>query len=126
MDKRGNDLLGEFSFRVRASITRTTRKSKFSREQIADKMSELMGRKITASTIYNFSSESHHDHRFPAELLPFWIKATGDNSILELLAEASGCQVLSGQEALYADLARLDRQAEEIKRKRAVIRSKLP
>lgn len=126
MDKRGNDLLGEFSFRVRASITRTMRKSKFLREQIADKMTELMGRKITASSIYNFSSESHHDHRFPAEFVPFWIQATGDDSILRLLAEASGCQILSGQEAPYADLARLERQMQEIKRKQAALRSKLP
>jgi len=110
------------SLRIRDAISQALRKSKLSRYQIAALMSELTGSDISKTMLDAYSADSKEYHRFPLEWVPAFIRATGDEAILKAVAEAAGCQVVSGDEAVYAEIARLERQEEEIRRKKEILR----
>jgi hypothetical protein len=114
------------SFRFRDSLSNALRKSKESRYQIAARMSELTGSDISKTMLDAYTADSKEYHRFAAEWVPAFRAATGSLEPLIVLADACNCQVLSGDEMLYAEWARLERQKEEITTKQAIIKSKLP
>ena len=88
----------------------------FSRYEVAGRMSDFVGQEITASMLYNWTAESHENHRFPAEWIPAFVYATGGQRLaLEVITRHSGLFALPGPEALRAEIQRID---EEIKGKK--------
>lgn len=88
-----------------------------SRESIADEMSDLTGDHITVSMINNWTAESH-PHRMPGEWIPAFCLATGDNSMIEIQAEAAGVFTLPGPDALRAEIQKLDEQAKALQKEK--------
>ena len=87
-----------------------------SRYQVAARMSDYLGREITASMLNNWTAESHENHYCPAACLPALVHATGgQRRAIEALSRHSGLFALPGPEALRAEIQRLD---EEIKVKK--------
>ena len=87
-----------------------------SRYQVAARMSDYLGQEITASSLNNWTAESHENHRFPAAWLPAFVCATGgQRRAFEVLSRHSGLFALPGPEALRAEIQRIE---EEIKAKR--------
>jgi hypothetical protein len=86
-----------------------------SREQIADRMSKLIGTKITEGTLYNWTAESH-PHTMPADYLPAFIVATGgQRRAVEAISRHSNLYLLPGPEALRAEIERLDEEEKRIR-----------
>lgn len=85
-----------------------------SRYEVAAVMSELYGREITASMLYNWTADSHDKHNMPAKYLPAFAQATGGRRAIECVARHSGLFALPGPEALRAEIKRID---EEIRKK---------
>jgi hypothetical protein len=56
-----------------------------SRDQIADEMSAITGRKITKQMLDGYAAPSKEAARFPAAFTPAFCKATGDDRLLRLL-----------------------------------------
>ena len=56
-----------------------------SRDQIADEMSAITGRKITKQMLDGYVAPSKDAARFPAAFVPAFCKATGDDRLLRLL-----------------------------------------
>lgn len=88
-----------------------------SREVIAEEMSELTGEHITEAMLNNWTAESH-PHRVPGEWIPAFCIATGDNSMIEIQAEAAGIFTLPGIDALRAETQRLDEQIKELQKQK--------
>jgi hypothetical protein len=88
-------------------------------------MSELAKADISKTMLDAYTAESKECHRFPAIWLPAFRAATGSQEPLIVLADACDCQILFGQERLFAELAKIGRQMEELKRKEAILKSKL-
>ena len=87
-----------------------------SRYEVAARISELTGREVTASMLYNWTAESHSDNNFPLKLLPSFVIATGhQRRTFDILSRHSGLFALPGPEALRAEIQQID---EEIKRLR--------
>ena len=87
-----------------------------SRYEVAARMSELLGTEITAAMLNNYTAEAHATHRFPCQLLPAFVIATGgQRRAFEALSRGAGLFALPGVEALRAEIQRID---EEINRKR--------
>ena len=94
-----------------------------SRYQVAARMSDYLGREITASMLNNWTAESHENHHCPATWLPALLHATGGQMrAIETLSRHSGLFALLGPEALRAEIQRLD---EEIKVKKDVKSKKM-
>jgi hypothetical protein len=106
---------------LRRSLNDAIAACALSRHQIAGQMSHLLGVDVTKTMLDTWTAESKEGHRFPAEYLPAFCRATGSRAPLEVLAEAAGMFAMPGPEALRAEIQRLseeERRARAEKRKR--------
>ena len=76
------------------------------RHAIAAEISRLSGRDITKNMLDRYCA-SAEEWRFPLETLPAFAQATGDLRLLEFIAQACGCRVMRGEEALLAEIGAL-------------------
>lgn len=77
------------------------------RHAVAAAISRLTEREISKHMLDRYSAITTEDWRFPLEALPALVKATGDFRLLELIADACGCRVLRGEEAILAEIGAL-------------------
>lgn len=84
-----------------------------SREQIADEMAELSGRRVTAGMINNWTAESHA-HDIPAELLPSFCAATADYGPLLVLTDTAGIYTVEPPEKIRAKIQALEEQKKAL------------
>lgn len=87
-----------------------------SRDLIAGRMSELSGMTVTRFMLDSWTSSAKHKHRFPAELLPAFCKATGNIDAANFLARKCGILTLPDKDVLLADMGRKIEIREEANR----------
>lgn len=97
------------SARLLAAVKLAIKIAPKSREQIADDMTELSGRRVTAGMINNWTAESH-PHDVPAELLPAFCEATGDFGSLLVLTDTAGVYTVEPPEKIRAKIQALEEQ----------------
>lgn len=93
--------------------------------QIATEMSRLMGREITANTLYKYSSEASEEHIPNFETAIAFDAATGQLGLVGLFAEKLGCRVMPGTDSLFAELGRLEQMKGDIARQEKAIKKLL-
>jgi len=113
------------SLPFRGALSAALRRCKNSRYQVAAMMSEQAEADISKTMLDAYTAESKEYHRFPAEWLPAFKAATGNAEPMIILAEASDCKLLTEEEAVYAEIARLERQEEEIRRKKEKLKREM-
>jgi hypothetical protein len=90
-----------------------------SRYQVAARMSECLGQEISASMLNNWTAEAHEKHRFPAQFLPVFVRATGgQRRAFEVLSRKSGLFALPGPDALRADIQRDEEMIQDIRKRK--------
>ncbi len=82
-----------------------------SRDDVAARMSELTGERISKDMLNAMTADSHQGHRFPLQWAPAFAEVTGDYTLLTQIAELVGALVLIGQEVIAAKMAEQDRIA---------------
>ncbi len=110
---------------LREMVSDALRHTRLSRYEVAAEMSRLIGREITKSMIDSWSAESKENHRFPLAYLPAFCEATGDKSIIRLIAEKAGGYFIEGVDALYTELGKIERMKRELSEKEKIIRQML-
>lgn len=95
------------------------------RYEIAAVMSELLGRDITKAQIDAWTANSKTDWRFPFEYAAAFEVACDCISLQELLARKRGTRILVGEEALLAEMGRIDREELSLKKRKAALRVRL-
>lgn len=108
--------------RLREKLSRGLKECRYSRYEVASRMSEALGVEVTKSQLDSWTAESKEGHRFPAEYLPAFCAVTGYKQPLRMMAELVGCYVLESKEALLAELGRIDQAKRELGRKEKAIR----
>ena len=96
-----------------------------SRYEVAARMSELAGAEVTRHQLDSWTAESREGWRFPFEYTAAFEAATDSYALTQLLASQRGCSLLVGEEALLAEMGRLDRQEQELRERKAALRSVL-
>lgn len=96
------------------------------RWDVATEISRLCGRDVSKNMLDRYTAQSGVDYRFPAEILPALCQATGDISVLDILAEACGCKVLRGEEAALAELGALMLQDQNTKARMKACKQRIP
>ena len=81
---------------------------------LGSKMSELVGQEISKFMLDAYSAESRETHKFPLQYLPAFIIATGDASILALLADKCGCVALERSEMALLERGRIRKQIDDL------------
>jgi hypothetical protein len=90
-----------------------------SRYEVAARISELAGREVTASMLYNWTAESHSENNFPLKLLPAFLIATGrQRRTFECLSRRAGLFALPGPEALRAEIGQIEEQIRALQKER--------
>jgi hypothetical protein len=110
---------------VRRALRAAFRLSEKSRQAIADEMSRLTGRKVTASILDHFTAESRSDRRFPAAWLPAFCVAAGTCDVMKLLVEAVGFRMIDADEAMLIEYARATLDKKEAAEKIENLESRL-
>ena len=96
---------------VKRAAVQDLKECRWSRQQIAEGLSTLVGRELSLAQLDAILAETKI-HRMPAEWVPAWVRVTGSRRILDLLCAASGFWVADANDRDLADLARaqLDRK----------------
>lgn len=124
--KAGHDVMEagcmNISTRLREELSRGLKQSSYSRYEVASRMSEALGVEVTKSQLDSWTAESKEQHRFPAEYLPAFCAVTGYKQPLQMMAEMIHCYLLESEEALLAELGKIDQQEKELARKKKAVR----
>lgn len=106
---------------IRACLTRCIKQTKYSRWQIAARMSEMLDREITKYQLDAWTAGTKDGHRFPLEYLPAFVQATGSFHILKLVAAYCGGDFVENADTLHLELGRIADQERILRdRKRAI------
>lgn len=110
---------------LRAAISEDLKNAKgpsgvgISRYEVACRMSEMVGREITASMLYNWTSESHSENNFPLKYFPVFVIATGGQKrAVEVLVRKCGLVALPAPTALRAEIQQMDEEIERMREER--------
>lgn len=92
------------------------------RHGVAAHMSRLTGREISKYMLDAYTAQSRDDHNFPLRYAAAFEVATGSFCLTHLLAKARGCKVLVGDEALLAELGRIDQMEAELRAQKSALK----
>ena len=107
---------------IRAALCDEIKHSDHDRHGVAAEMSRLTGRHITKPMLDAYTGESRDDHNFPLRYAAAFEVATGSYCLTQLLAKQRGCKVLVGEEALLAELGRLEQMEAELKAQKTALK----
>jgi len=99
---------------IKAALTEDLTRSPFRRDQVAGRMTTLLGTTITVAQLDAWTAPTKVLHRFPLEYLPAFVEATGETRALRVAALACGCRVWRPE-----DVKRELAQVEEERRRLA-------
>lgn len=102
--------------RIRDGLTNSLKSIPLKRWEVAGRMSDYIGAEITESMLNSWTADSKEGHRFPLEYMPAFCWATGDYTVMELVARGCGCHLSKGREVLLLKMARLDDMKRKIER----------
>jgi hypothetical protein len=108
--------------RIREMLSEGLRQCDFDRYEAASRMSRLVGREITKSHLDSWSAESKEERNIPAKYLPAFCHVTGYKEPLRLMAEMIQCYLLESEEALMAELGKIECQKRELSQKEKAVR----
>ncbi len=96
----------------RNGLARALKESSLSRAQVAARMTDLMygdagESEVTKAQIDSWTAPSRDAWRFPLSHLPAFIQATGAVWLLETVAAACGCVVLTDEQAGLIELGEI-------------------
>lgn len=106
-------------------LSRSLKETPRSRAQVAADMSVLTGKTITESMLNTWTAESRELHRFPFAFAAAFEVACETTCLQQIMASKRGSVVLVGEDALLAELGRLERTQNEISDRRKQLRSLL-
>lgn len=110
------------SCRLRGELSEGLKRCSLSRYEVAARMSELVGAEITKSQLDSWTAESKELHRFPAEYLPAYCHVTKYTEPMRIMARLMQCYLLESEEALLAELGRIDQVKRDLSRKEKAVR----
>lgn len=110
----------------RAALTKAIGDCGKGRAQIAAEMEELVGSDpdypISRALLDAWTAPSRTGHRFPVIYLPALIHATGAVWLLDLIARKCGRTVVTGEQAIAAELGMLEAEEAHIRERRRQLR----
>jgi len=98
------------SQRTKQSLAMAMKKSDFSRAQIAERLSAMLGREIKEKQLIQWAAESEVAYRAPYEVIIAVSMILRDASILEVGVQAIGKHIVGDAEMSVLELAELDQE----------------
>jgi hypothetical protein len=111
---------------VSAAVADALHGDERSREEIAARMSELLGEDVSRAMLDAYASPAREEHKVPMSRLLALIAVTDRHDLLDRLLRPVGAAVLVGEEVHTARLGHLDRQISKLQEERRRIASQAP
>ncbi|GFE93531.1 hypothetical protein [Acetobacter persici] len=118
---RGNSL----GFRLSRAISVTLEECGQSRPEVAERMSDILGRAVTVNMLNAYASGQREDHQISVPRYDALIGATQDRRLLEFLAEPRGWTVVDRSILPLVDLAALAEHKKELLRMEKGLRRRI-
>ncbi len=116
----------DYGTELRHVLSQALKKTPKSRYEVAARMSELVGQEISKSTLDAWTAESKSNWRFPFEYAAaFEVACDMTTALQELLCRKRGSPLPIGDEALYAQLGRLDWAERQLREQRKEIHASI-
>lgn len=121
---------GSLGNRIARLISRAMRDAKdenanLGRAEIAARMTESLGRSVTAAILDKWASEAAEEHRIPLDAFVALIEATGQHRLLGFLPSLFGFAVVPSRYVDMIELQQLQEHEEAVAARKAVLRAKL-
>jgi hypothetical protein len=97
------------------------KKSRFDRIDIAGRMTRFLGEEITLSMLNAWTAESRDEHVINFVRAIAFDHATEQNALATLFAAKLGGQILYGNDALLAEIVRIEHDERELKARRQAL-----
>jgi transcriptional regulator with XRE-family HTH domain len=92
-----------------------------SREDVAQQISDFLGRKVSVEMLYKWTSESSEDHRIPLDAFIALVHATGAKGLLGFVPGEFGLTVIENEYAELIEERLLEDHIEEMQARRQVL-----
>ncbi len=110
--------------RIARAVSVALQDSKFTREEIAGRMSAWLGEKVSLNMLNAYASVARQDHPIGLSRFLALVQATGDRRLLELLAEPFGWAVIERRHVPLIEMAAIREQEDELRRRRDALARK--
>lgn len=114
-----------YSREIAHAMSLALKECPFDRVDVAARMTRLTGREVSLAMLNAYTAESREMHSPSLERAIAFDAATEGFTLLNLYAAKRGCRVMVGKDALYAELAELEKAKSEITRQEKAIRQYL-
>jgi len=112
-----------FRLRMKTAMSATLREQDVDRHEIANEMARILGSdSFSKGMLDNYCSPSKHDHDISLLRFKAFVRVTGDNSLWDLAVSDDGLLMLEGDEARFAEIARLEQEKQMIGKQLSVLR----
>lgn len=110
------------SQRISRAVAATLRDCKLDRAEIARRMGEYLGEPVMTTHLDSWASQARDRNRIPACRLIALVHATGDQRLLQALAEDFGLCVIERRYLPLIELAAVREHEDEIRRRADALR----
>jgi hypothetical protein len=114
----------DFRLDLKRALVQDIKECRWSREQIADGMSKLLGYSVSRAQIDAIVAETHRQ-RLGAEWVPAWVQVTGSTRVLELVCLHSGLYLANEIDHNLAQIARMELTKKRLSRDIDALRKRL-
>ena len=101
---------------MKAALNLALKKCPLSRYEVAGRMSHLLDCQITKEMIDSWTAESKQERRIPAEFVPAFCAATGDDGALLVQNRKRDLFAFAGPEALKSEIDAIEQEIKEKQR----------
>lgn len=115
----------DLSSRIKAALSRALRECDLSVEEVAARMTVILGTDVSASALYAMTAPSKPDHQISMLRFIAFARATEAVWLWDAMVEDEGLVVLQGREARLAELGHLEQVSAKMRRRIADLKSEL-
>lgn len=110
---------------IARAMSDALRKCEADRYEIAARISRTLGRDVSKGMLDAYTAPSKDTHIPNLAFCIAFDAATGHNELLNLYARLRGARALMGEDALRAELGRIDEQMHSMSKRRSALRNYL-
>jgi hypothetical protein len=115
----------DYATELRCALSDALKKTPLSRHEVAARMSELTGHDISKSMLDAWTAESKSPWRFPFEFAGAFEAACDTVCLQELLGRKRGCRVLIGEDALLAEMGKIQQSKADLAEREKALRQRM-
>jgi hypothetical protein len=114
-----------YSREIAATMSQALKDSAHDRIEVSARMSRMLGREVSLSMLNAYTAGSDETHNISLERAIAFDAATDGHALLNFFSAKRGCRVMVGEDALLAELGRIERSEQVLRERKAALKAYL-